>query len=174
MTIKRIRIPEERVSVLIGTRGKTRKEIEKATGTKIKIDEDVTLQGEALGVIAAENIVIAIGRGFSPQHAMELKNEEVVMDVIELPKDARSLVRIRSRLIGTNGKSRRNIENLTKTNISIYGRTVCIIGKYENTELAKDAVNRLIKGFSHRSVYEYLEHHQKELKQKEDETEQSI
>ena len=70
--------------------------------------------------------------------------------------------RIRSRLIGTSGKCRRNIERLTGTRISVYGKTVAIIGKYTNAHLAAQAVEKIIKGIPHRSVYEFLEGKQDE------------
>ena len=167
--IKKIRIPEERLPVVIGSRGSTRKELEKKTNTKIRVDDEITITGEAVDVMTAENIVKAISRGFSPKNALDLVNEENTLEILELPKDERALLRIRSRLIGTNGKSRRNLEMLTKTKISIYGKTVGVIGKYESVHLAVDAITRLVKGFSHKNVYAYLEHHQNDLAKNESE-----
>ena len=161
--IRRIKVPEDRIAVIIGKGGNIRQEIENNTHTKIKVDEDVEIEGEALDVMTAENIVKAISRGFSPENAFELLDEEKFMSMLELPKSENTLKRIRSRLIGAKGKCRRNIEMLTKTKISIYGRTAGIIGKYENVELAKGGINRIVKGVSHSAVYEYLEGHQKDL-----------
>jgi len=161
--IRNMKIPEDRVAVFIGKDGTTKMDIEEKTHTKIEINEEIIIKGEAIDVMAAENIVKAIGRGFSPKNAFQLLDENVTLDMIDLPKNERLLRRIRSRLIGIKGKCRRNLELLTKTKISIYGRTVGIIGRYKNVELAEDAINRLIKGFSHRSVYEYLEHHQNDV-----------
>ena len=104
-------------------------------------------------MMPAENIIRAIGRGFSPENAMELLDEEKTLYIIHLSDNARSLKRIRSRLIGTGGKARRNIERFTHTKISVYGKTVSIIGSYEDVEKAKGAVEKLISGVSHRSVY---------------------
>ncbi|MBI3191005.1 RNA-processing protein [archaeon] len=155
--IKRIKIPEDRLAVIIGTYGKTRKFIEKKTNTKIAVPDEVEVSGESLDVMTAENIIKAVGRGFSPENAIELIDEENTLLLLDLPKGEKELKRIKSRLIGTKGKSRRNIEMLTVTKISIYGRTAGIIGKYDNVKLAEDAISRLIKGISHKSVYEYLE-----------------
>ncbi len=159
--IKILKIPEDRIAVIIGRNGTTRMGIEKKTKTKIKVAEDIEVSGEALNVLVAENIIVAISRGFSPENAILLLDEDNSLDVIDLPKNERTLKRVRSRLIGTGGKCRRNIEMLTKTKISIYGKTVGIIGKYRNVELARDGVERVIKGIAHRAVYEYLENHQK-------------
>ena len=161
--IKTIKIPSERLPVLIGTRGHVKRQIEKKTNTKITVGDEVTIEGESIDILAAENIVKAIGRGFSPETSSLLLDEDNTLYIIELPKNERSASRIRSRLIGTNGKSRRNIERLTKTNISIYGKTVAIIGKYANVVFAEDAINKIIKGISHRFVYEFLETKQNEL-----------
>jgi ribosomal RNA assembly protein len=155
--IKRVKIPEERLAVIIGTRGKTRKLVEKKTNTKITVTDEVEISGESLDVMVAENIVKAIGRGFSPENSIELLDEENTLLIIDLPKNEKELKRIKSRLIGTKGKSRRNLELLTKTKISIYGWTAGIIGKYDGVKMAEDAIGRLIKGISHKSVYEYLE-----------------
>mgnify|MGYP001579408533 CR=1 FL=1 len=155
--IKTIMVSEDRMAVLIGRNGSTKREIEKKTNTRIRIGEDVKIDGNAIDVLTAGNIIIAISRGFSPENAFLLMKEENAIEVIDLPKNKMVLKRVRSRLIGTGGKCRRNIELLTKTKISIYGRTVAIIGKYENVGLAKDGIERLLKGLAHRAVYEYLE-----------------
>ena len=46
--------------------------------------------------------------------------------------------------------------------MSVYGKTVSIIGKYQNVELAEQAVNKIIDGMPHRSIYEFLEGKQNE------------
>jgi ribosomal RNA assembly protein len=161
--IKVLMLPEDRMAVVIGKRGATKAEIAKKTKTEITIGDGVEIKGEAINVLTAENIITAIARGFSPKNAMLLLDENNTMDIIDLPKDDKKLKRIRSRLIGTNGKCRRNMELLTKTKISIYGRTVGIIGNYENVELAKEGIGRLIKGIAHRNVYEYIESHQQTI-----------
>src|SRR3989344_5462263 len=139
--IATVKIPEERVSVLIGTKGSTKRNIQRQTKTKIIIEgEEVTIDGDSINALDAEN----------------------TLSIIDLPKNKATLKRVRSRLIGTNGKSRRNIERLTGTHISVYGKTVSLIGEYSNVEIAERAINKLIKGVSHRFVYEFLEAKQNE------------
>jgi len=154
---RRIKIPEERLAVLIGTSGKIKKLIEKKTKTKIIIDEDVLIEGEALDVMIAENIVKAIGRGFAPETALELLDEEKCLVIIPLSEDKKQLKRLKSRLIGTKGKCRHNIETYTKTKVSIYGKTAAIIGSYKNVAIADQAIEKLIKGAGHKGVYKFLE-----------------
>jgi len=161
--IRSVKISEERIGVLIGQSGKTRKEIEKRTNTKIDIGEDIVVKGDALNVMTAENIIRAIGRGFSPKNAFELLDDENTISIISLPKNPATLIRVRARLIGTNGKCRHNIEIMTRTKISIYGKTASIIGKYEDVELAENAIKKLIMGIPHKNVYQYLENRNKQI-----------
>jgi ribosomal RNA assembly protein len=166
MMLKKILIPQERLAVVIGKRGSIKRGIEKNTNTKITVFDDIQIEGEALDVLSAENIISAIGRGFSPKHAMGLLEEENTLMIIELPRNEKMLKRTRSRLIGTRGKTRKNIEEYTKTKISIYGKTASIIGTYDCAEFAKEALEKLIKGLSHKSVYKFLEERKRLRKQK--------
>lgn len=155
--LKSIKIPKARIPAMIGKCGCVKKSIEKTLDVKITCGEDIIIEGEPINVMDAENIIKAIGRGFSPECAMKLRDESFSLMVIPLPKDERTLRRLRSRIIGTGGKAKRNIERLTKTDISVYGKTVSIVGTYDNSDLARRAVEKLISGFSHRSVYAFLE-----------------
>ena len=155
MMIKSIVIPKERLAVVIGEHGTTKRQIEKTTKAKLRITEEIEMEGEPIDVMVAENVIKAIGRGFSPENALKLVDEDITLDIMQLPKSG--LERLRSRIIGAKGKCRRNLEVLTNTNISVYGKTVSIIGKYENIVSAHESVEKLINGFSHKSVYAFLE-----------------
>lgn len=155
--IEDIKIPKERMSVVIGKSGETKYKIEKLTKTKLNLDEVVTINGEALNVLDATNIVRAIGRGFTPKESYELMDENNTLQIIPLEKKKNILIRVKSRLIGTYGKARKNIEVLTDTKICVYGKTVSIIGKYENVEMATKAILKLIGGTPHAHVYKFLE-----------------
>lgn len=155
--IKKVTVPKERLAVIIGRSGGTKKEIEKRTRTRLEVGDDVTIEGEGVGIIEAENIVRAISRGFTPEQAMHLLDECRTLCVIQLPKDRKSLSRIRARVIGKHGQAKRNIERLTKSEIVVYGKTVSVIGTYENAMHATEAVERLVRGDRHATVYKYLE-----------------
>lgn len=155
--IKKIKIPEERMAVLIGKRGAIKRELQQLTNTRIEIGEEVTASGDSVDLMAVENIVKAIGRGFSPANALSLLDESFVLHVINLPKDEKKMFRLKSRIIGTKGKCRHMIEKFTSTRISVYGKTVSIIGKYDDVKLAEDAIEKLISGASHKNVYSFLE-----------------
>ena len=64
---------------------------------------------------------------------------------------------IKSRLIGTKGKTRISIEECSGCFISIYGKTVSIIGKYEQINIAREAINMIIRGSKHSKVYSFLQ-----------------
>ncbi len=155
--LKSVRIPKSRVPVVIGASGKVKKSIEKMLEVKITCGEDILIEGEPISVMDAENIIKAVGRGFSPECAMKLKDESNALLIIPLPKEEKTLRRLRSRIIGTGGRAKRNIGRLTKTHICVYGKTVSIIGTHEGVDTARQAIEKLVKGFSHRAVYAFLE-----------------
>ncbi len=155
--IKPILIPKSRIPVVVGKNGETKKNIERMTSTKIEINEDVLIEGKAIDIMNANNIITAIGRGFSPKKAMELMDENNCFYMIPLPHDRKTLIRVRARIIGTNGKCKRMIENLTNTSISVYGKTASIIGSFDDVDAARDAIERLVKGSPHKNVYRLLQ-----------------
>jgi len=154
-----IKIPEERKPALIGKNGSTKKKIEKMTGVSLTItDNDVELEGEGIDVIIAREIVKAISRGFSPKDAMKLMDDDYQLLVLNI-KDytTRHIEPILARVIGTNGKAKKIIEEYTKTRICVYGKTVAIIGTASDLHAAGEAVEMLLEGAMHRTVYRYLE-----------------
>lgn len=167
--IKILLIPEERKSVLIGRNGKVRKAIEKKTNTKIAVavENDVTIEGEGLDVLNAEEIVKAIARGFSPQRAFILLDEEYQLNVITLNDEKYNTIkRLLARVIGRDGRTRRKIEQLTGSYVSVYGKTVSIIGKSEGMDTATRAIEQLLEGRSHGYVYRRMEKSREKTEQR--------
>jgi len=157
-----VKIPKDRVSILIGKDGKGKRYIEKKTKTEINVekDGDVTIEGNPMDEWITKDIIKAIGRGFSPEKALKLLNENNTLEIIPLREFAnteKALKRKRGRVIGEKGKAKEIIENLTNTYISIYGKTIGIIGPYEGVDVAKEAIIRLLNGATHKSVYKFLE-----------------
>lgn len=160
-----IKIPLERVGVLIGPGGRVKGAIEKKLGVRIEVDSgegDVKLassEPDPSLLFRARDIVQAVGRGFSPERAFKLFNEDMILSIIDLRElfgSASEIQRVKSRIIGQAGKTRRIIEEETTTIVSVYGYTVSIIGDLDHLEVAKEAVEMLIRGVLHRSVYKYL------------------
>jgi ribosomal RNA assembly protein len=157
-----LKIPKERIAVLIGTKGEVKRKLERATKTNLTIDSEegeITLTGnDALSLYTTREIVRAIARGFSPETAFMLHKQDYGLEVIQL--DARNkndAQRLRGRIIGEGGKSRRVIEDLTGCYMSVYGKTVTLIGEFEGLRLARKAVEMLIQGAAHATVYKMLE-----------------
>lgn len=168
-----LRIPKERVAVLIGTDGSIKKGIEQETNSDINVDSkegDVIITGsDALKLYAAREIVKAIGRGFNPDIAMSLLKQDYGFELISLTDfvSENHLLRVKGRIIGQGGKSRKTIETLTETDVCVFGKTVGIIGTHENLMIAKRAIESLITGSPHSSVYKFLEKRRKELRRQE-------
>lgn len=163
------KIPVERVGVLIGPNGRVIREIMDRTRVNIAVDsstgsviiEPSTTSTTMLDLLKARDIVRAIGYGFNPETAMELLDEDKMLLVINV-KDyvgdkPNHIQRLLGRVIGESGKAKKNIEELTKTRISIYETYISIIGDYEFIELAKTAIEMLLQGRQHSTVYRYLE-----------------
>ncbi|MDO8741380.1 MAG: KH domain-containing protein [Candidatus Woesearchaeota archaeon] len=168
-------IPKERIAVLIGKKGEVKKALEANTNTKLNIDSregTVKIEGkDAIRMFNTQEVVKAIGRGFNPDIAMQLLKADYIFELIDLKdyvKDKKNhLIRLKGRVIGENGKSRRIIEELTESAICIYGKTIGIIGEAGHVSVAKRAVESLLKGSPHSTVYRWLEKQRKELKRKE-------
>ena len=165
---KIIRIPNDRIAVLIGKSGNVKSKIESACYVTLNIDGNtgevsISSNGDIEKIIPfkAVEIVTAIGRGFSPENAMTLLKGENTLHVIDLRefagKSITNIERIKGRIIGEGGRARRNMENLSGTFISVYGKTVSIIGDARKLRLAVDAISSISSGSMHGAVYTKLE-----------------
>jgi ribosomal RNA assembly protein len=173
---KLIRIPNDRIGALIGKSGNVKSRIEKSCYVSIDIDGDTgevsiksTGNVEKMLPFKAMEIVTAIGRGFSPENAMNLLKDENTLHVIDLRefagKSHANIERIKGRIIGEGGRARTNMENLTSTHISVYGRTVSIIGDGSRLRLVVDAISAISSGGMHGAVYDKLESANRRTKQ---------
>ncbi len=175
--IEVLKIPKDRIGVLVGKKGEIKNKIEKELGVKIDIDEDgeVTIcstenMEDPLATWKARDIVRAIGRGFNPEKALKLISDDYILEIIDINDYANSdnaIRRLKGRVIGSGGKSRRYIEDLTDTDISVYGKTVAVLGEHEPARIAKEAVTMILKGSSHAKMYKYLERHRQDIKRRE-------
>lgn len=166
--MRSVRIPSDRVGTLIGKKGETKRMIEKMSGIKLDIDTegDVLFNEEVEGTdplmaLKIIDVIKAVGRGFNPDKAVRLFEDDEYFEVIDL-KDVcgdkpNQLGRVRGRLIGTDGKTRRLIEELTGCYMSVYGNTVALIGNSISLPVAKHAIELILNGSEHATVYHYLE-----------------
>lgn len=170
-----LRIPQSRIGVIIGKNGSTKSLIEEKAHISLDIDSSegiVTIKpiktdDDPIHVWIARDIIKAIGRGFSEEKALKLIDQDYYLDIITLEHDSNRLRQIRGRVIGEGGRTRRIIEQSTLSSISVQGKTISIIGYIEEVPVAKKAIEMLIDGNRHSTVYKFLENHRIERK-KED------
>lgn len=167
-----IKIPDERIGVLVGPNGSVKKTLEDRTGAELDIDSETG----SVAVISGEDpllsmrlidVVQAVGRGFSPERAISILDDDMLMlDVMDLSNIANTksgMARIKGRIIGKDGRTRETMERLTNSKISIYGKTVSLIGNPEQIKVTRTAIEMLIDGAPHGSVYSYLEKKRQDL-----------
>jgi len=170
-----IKIPKDRIGVLIGENGKTKNKLEEKSNAKLDIDSrtgvvdiDVEDIDDPLMPMKVEDVVKAIGRGFNPKKALKILDKDVYFELLDMRdyvgKSPNAVHRISGRVIGKNGRSREIIEELSETHISVYGNTIGIIGGSVEISIAKRAIEMLLEGSEHSTVYGFLEKSRAEIK----------
>ncbi len=171
-----VRIPMDRIGVIIGPEGAIKKEIEHRSKIDLIIDsENGTIElvtnsatEDPLAIFRAKAVCEAIGLGFSPPRAFKLFEQEVMLKIIDLKsvvgKRGADLPRIKGRVIGEQGKARIMIEELTGVRVSVYGTFVAIIGPISPLRVADEAINMLIDGAFHKTVFNFLFKKRRDLK----------
>jgi len=170
-----VRIPVDRVGVLIGEQGRTKARLEELTGVKITVDSntgevtiDETGAKDPTFSLKVRDVVTAIGRGFSEEKAFLLMDDDMyvqVFDIKEFASDSKDrLAQIKGRVIGAGGKTRRLLEELAGVDISVSGHTVAIIGDAFHLDIGRQAMEMLLGGSEHKTVYRFLERKRLEIK----------
>jgi ribosomal RNA assembly protein len=176
--MKYLKIPMDRIGVLIGQKGEIKNDLQEKSKIKINIDSkngEVTLDDhendDPLMTIKLENIVRAIGRGFSPENAYRLFDDEADFFSFDLcdyvGKKENHLRRLRSRVIGKEGKTKNVLEELTGAKIAVYGHTVSVISDIIKMNILKKSIDMILTGSKHATVYRFVEQQMKELRQSE-------
>jgi ribosomal RNA assembly protein len=173
------KIPKSRVGALIGPNASSKELVERTLGVQLEVDSEsgdvrIILSPTAADpsvLFRAREVVSAIGRGFSPDKARRLiDDDEAILAIVDMRefvgKSESDIKRLSGRIIGQDGKTRRIIEELTDSHVSVYGHTVSIIGSVEEAEIARQAVEMFIRGRLHTSVYKFLHAKRRELKKK--------
>lgn len=167
-TTEYLKIPLDRVGPLIGKNGRVKKEIETLTGTLLYIDsKDGTIaispsenMKDPFGVSRTYDIINSIGKGFAPETAFKLNDDDFYLEVIELESyvDAskKELDKQTRKIIGKKGIVINNISKMTDISIKIYNNEISLIGNFENVMMGKKAIVMLLNGSKLRSVYDFL------------------
>jgi ribosomal RNA assembly protein len=171
-----IKIPEERIGALIGPSGSIKNLIEEKTTAQLDIDSEactvtVVSADDPLKAMRVADLVRAIGRGFSPERALPILDDDMLMlDVLDLSKmvgTKADMARVKGRIIGKDGKTREIMETLSGAKVSVYGKTVSLIGYPEQIKVARSAIEMLLEGAPHGNVYSFLEKKHQELAKEE-------
>jgi ribosomal RNA assembly protein len=161
-------VPRERIGVIVGKEGEVKSNIEKTFVVDVRIDSESGLvevlpspeSTDPSSLLKARDVIRAISRGFAPEKAMELQDDDIVFDMIDLReifgKSDSDIQRIKGRVIGREGKIRRLIEEMTEAKVSVYGHTIGMIGEFEAVAAAREAIQMLIDGKQHASLYKFL------------------
>jgi ribosomal RNA assembly protein len=172
-------IPLERLGALIGKDGSTKTTIEQAFNARLMIQSETGIveiisnagSDDPTTILRAKDVVIAIARGFSPQRALKLIDDDIVLDIIDLRetfgRNERDIARLKGRVIGREGKIRRLIEEMTNAQVSVYGHTIAMLGEFETVNAAREAIELLLKGKQHSTVYKLLRKIKSESKRRE-------
>jgi len=174
-----VKVPKDRIGALIGPEGRVKEIIEKKLSVELGIDSEsgditITLNPDAEDpsiLFRAKEVVTAVGRGFSPERAFRLlQDEDAVLQVIDLReslgRSVSDIQRLKGRIIGKEGKTRRIIEELTEVDVSVHGHTVSMIGGLDHVEIAREAIQMILRGSQHATVYRFLHRKRRELKKK--------
>jgi ribosomal RNA assembly protein len=117
------------------------------------------LEGEPFEEYQSRIIIEAIDFGFSLKEALRLTEESIVFRKIPIKQftKRKDLEEVRGRVIGTEGKTKRTVEEVSGCAVVLHNNMVGIIGPAEGIEEATTAVTNLIRGSKQANVYRFLE-----------------
>jgi len=138
-----------------------KKKLEKALKVKLIFSgKNISIEGgDAVNEYVSLQVIEAINLGFTTEQALLLRDEEFVFERINIKDITKrhDLERIRGRIIGTHGKTKKTMENLSDCFICLHDNTVGIIGRAEDIEKAIQALTSLIHGSKQSKIYSFLE-----------------
>ncbi len=144
---------------------KSKKILEEELKVKIEIKgREAEISGTPEQEYLAEQVILAVDFGFEISVALMIKQEDLLFEILNI-KDYTSrsdLERIRGRIIGTKGKTKKTLISLSECFIEVKNNQIGIIGYPENVKNVSQALISLIKGTKQSNVYAYLEHHRVE------------
>lgn len=159
----------ERVNAL----KKERERIEKEMGVEILIKgKKAIVSGPPVKEFETISVIEALTLGFPLKSALTLKNEDIIFKKIHIRHFTRrkNLHEVISRLVGTEGKTKRTIQEISGCEVVISGNEVGIIGSSIEIEATIVAISNIIKGTKQANAYKYLERMNTLRKKKEDQT----
>lgn len=139
---------------------KSKNIIERKLKVKIEIKgKNLIIKGEEINEYLACSILEALELGFPLNEALLLLDQNFILEKIEIKNltKRRNLSEIRARIIGTKGKTKQLIEELSDCFIVLHENTIAIIGEADKIKNCIQALIKIIQGSKQSSVYAYLE-----------------
>lgn len=120
---------------------------------------NISIKGRELNEYLVEKVIRAVDFGFNIDDALLLMSDDFLLEFIEVKEHThrKNLKDVRARLIGTGGKARKTIQNLTGSEIVIHGNTVGVIVDSDHLDAVMQGIESLIQGAKHGNVFAYLE-----------------
>lgn len=136
------------------------------TELKVKItnkEKNLFIDGNPEEEYTALQVIEAINLGFSVDRALLLKNENTILQTLNIKDITKkhNLENIRARIIGKHGRTLKTLNKLTNCAISLKDNQVGIIGNAEEIEYAIQALTSIIQGSKQGHVYGRLEREKK-------------
>lgn len=137
------------------------RKISKELNLKIeKVKNCIRADGEPLDILKLRRIIFALSRKFDFSSSILLAKDDYTIEEINIrdyTKSRNRMRELRGRVIGEKGRAKRRIEEITNTKITICGKTVNIIGRLDDILVARKAIEMLLEGKKHATVYKFLE-----------------
>lgn len=136
------------------------KYLERTLKVKISIkNRFVTLSGEALDEYSALQVFEAINLGFPARTATLILNENYVFEKVNIKDHTKrkDLEIVRGRIIGTHGRTKNTIQQISGCELKIQKNTIGIIGPADRIQYAITAITNIIRGSKQNNAYKYLE-----------------
>lgn len=171
--MQHVRVPQDRLGVLIGEGGATMREIEREAEVRLDIDSEtgsvgIETVGDPITGLKGPTIVKAIGRGFDPDTALSLLDDDMRMletvDIDAATRNDKDMRRQKGRLIGEDGRTRELMAELSGASVVIYGSTLGAIGQPQEVEAVRRAAEMLLEGAPHGAAYSFLERKHNQMK----------
>ena len=135
---------------------------------EIKSNTITFIAQDGLDLFKLQKVIDALNAGFSDSAFKLLEDDYdlIVIPIKRASKKDKERKRILSRIIGTKGKTKKNIAKLANVEVIIDDKKkeIFLLGKLDNLITARESINRLIEGQPHSKVYSFLESYRREEK----------
>ena len=157
-----VTIPEEKLNILRDKRSSYVRKLNNFLDVSIQVTDQVEIESEdGFAILRTKEVVKAFGRGFPWDDCLNLVDDEYMLEIIDTTqfagKSRNRQIELKSRVIGTEGKSKNIIEKYSGAKVAVYGKTVSIIGTWNSNQVAKKGIEMLLKGSKHGSVFKFME-----------------